>query len=90
VEDWHWSSLGKRDRSTSWLSAWPVDCPDNWIALANEPQTEAEVMAFKSAMAQGEPFGDDKWRECVKQRLGIKRGVPGRRPKPGGPSVLNK
>jgi len=86
VDDWRWSSIGKRD--TSWLSAWPMGRPMNWIALANQPQTEAELIAFRSAMAHGEPFGDDAWRDAVKQILGIRRGVPGRRPRVGCPQQM--
>jgi putative transposase len=81
AEDWPWSSLAqpRQDHQTVHLSTWPVGCPADWIAHVNTPQTEAEEKAFREAMTRGEPFGDDPWRQAVEDRLGIRRGIRGRR-----------
>jgi putative transposase len=84
AEDWRWSSLARRQegRATSFLSAWPVGGPVDWIAYVNQPQTETEEEAFRKAMARGEPFGDEAWCQAINERLGIPpRGSRGRRSK---------
>jgi len=84
AEDWRWSSLSRRQESsaTSFLSAWPVSCPVDWITYVNQPQTKPEEDAFRKAMERGEPFGDEAWRAVIKGRLGIPpRGLRGRRPR---------
>jgi putative transposase len=83
AEDWRWSSLTKRDVGpVAYLSAWPVQCPPNWLEHVNQPQTESEERAFREATARGEPFGDDSWAEAVKKRMGLlRRGLRGRRVK---------
>src|SRR5208337_3520415 len=39
------------------LSAPPTD----WLQLANQPQTEAEVAALRCRVNRGRPFGDPNW-----------------------------
>jgi len=82
-EDWPWSSLSRRlKHESSFLAPWPVSCPAGWTALVDQPQTEAEVMAFKEAVARGQPFGKEDWCRAVKKELGVLRsGVRGRRSK---------
>jgi putative transposase len=84
AEDWPWSSLVKRQekREPSYLAAWPVCCPADWIAHVNAVLTDAEEERFRKAMARGEPFGPDVWRLAVGERMGILRsGARGRHPK---------
>jgi len=93
AEDWPWSSLWGRDNHTSpFLAPWPVSCPDNWTALVQQPQTEAEERAFQDAVAHGQPFGEEDWSRAVKKRMGVLHcGDRGRRSNAArNASVLNK
>jgi putative transposase len=84
AEEWRWSSLAKRLRDDqAWsLSEWPVRCPAEWNEHVNQPQTEAELKAFREAMARGEPFGDNSWAQAVKEKMGVsRRRMRGRRMK---------
>jgi putative transposase len=73
-ENWPWSSLSRRlKQESSFLTEWPMPCPDEWSAVVDQPQTEAELTAFKEAMARGEPFGDERWRRTIDTRMGIVR-----------------
>jgi len=74
--EWRWSSL-RRERS-QWLAEWPVARPHDWIAHVDTPQTDAELEAFRHAMRNGIPFGDEQWRKTV---LTLHRGTP---PRPRG------
>lgn len=73
AEDWPWSSVARLrvDPATAWLTAWPVNRPPDWMTHVNRPQTEAELKAFRRAIATGEPFGDDEWRRGVMTKLGV-------------------
>ncbi|HEU4686946.1 MAG TPA: transposase [Vicinamibacterales bacterium] len=73
AQEWRWSSLTKRrdDEQAPHLSEWPVKCPAKWVEQVNQPQTEAELKAFREAMARSEPFGDNAWTKAVKERLGV-------------------
>src|SRR3990172_1855736 len=64
AEDWRWSSLWRRCNSCDdvILSDWPILRPADWIEHVNQPQTEAELEALRSAVRRGTPFGDDPWR----------------------------
>jgi putative transposase len=84
AENWRWSSLSRRQEGgeCEFLSAWPMSCPVDWVSYVNQPQTKSEEEAFRKALTRGEPFGDEAWRETIKERLGIaSRGARGRRPK---------
>jgi putative transposase len=72
AEDWPWSSMARRalDPATGWLAEWPVMRPLDWIPLVNQPQTTAELDAFRAAADRGEPFGDSDWRRSTMIRLG--------------------
>jgi putative transposase len=85
AEDWPWSSLRHRleRRESSWLTAWPLAEPVDWIAQVNKPQTESELDAFRRAMRFGEPFAADESSRgqlaaAVGMRLNAKRGRPAR------------
>ena len=75
AQDWPWASLSRRqERDSSLLATWPVDCPDGWTALVDQPQTEAEERAFREAMARGQPFGQEDWCRAIEKTLGVLRG----------------
>ena len=81
AEEWPWSSLHRRvaGGDASWLSAWRVRLPDDWVAHVNLPQTEGELAAFRSALKWGQPFTDDAHRAGLAALVGVKpRGAPGR------------
>jgi putative transposase len=91
AENWRWSSLSRRqDGDSSFLTPWPVRCPEGWAALVNQVQTEAEEQAFREAMSRGQPFGETDWCLAVKEKMGVLRSdIRGRRPKLT-TGVLNK
>jgi putative transposase len=71
AEDWEWSSLRRRYDAPSWLALWPVPRPDDWIAMVNLPQTDAELASMRTAMRTGQPLGNDDWCRVVRTHLGI-------------------
>jgi putative transposase len=81
AEDWPWSSLYRRlAPDISWLSTSPVPFPDDWVAHVNLPQTDGELVAFRSALRWGQPFTADVYRDALAAMVGVKpRGTPGRR-----------
>jgi putative transposase len=68
AESWRWSSAGA---PVPWMSPWPCARPANWLEHVNLPQTEQELRAFRGAMSQGLPFGDDEWVRLTRERLGM-------------------
>ena len=38
----------------------------DWIDHVNMPQTQAELDAFRQAMQNGTPFGDEDWKQQVR------------------------
>jgi putative transposase len=91
VETWRWSSLWQRTQPSvaSWLDAWPVPCPRNWLDQVRRPQTPAEVEALARSLQRGAPYGEASWQERMVKELGLEatlrpRGRP-RQAKPRGP-----
>jgi putative transposase len=72
-QDWKWSSLWQRrnNADATWLSAWPVPEPRDWIEYLESPQTEAELEAFRESVRRGRPFGDSEWRTRVLGEMGL-------------------
>lgn len=75
AERWRWGSLWRRQHPTALpplvLHPWPVSMPDNWVALVNQPQTEAEVAALRRSVVRGRPFGCELWQKRIAGRLGL-------------------
>ena len=70
AEDWRWSSLKRDDTPRPvWLAEWPIPRPTDWVAQVNMPQTNAELQAFRRAMRNGEPFGNEDWKREVEELL---------------------
>ena len=63
AEAWRWSSL-KLDRP-SWLAAWPVARPPEWLSHVNAPHTMAELERIRHAVQRGIPFGSKDWQEQI-------------------------
>ena len=75
AEKWRWSSLWRRqfgDREAQQLlTAWPLPMPSGWVAHVNQPQTEAEVNAIRTAVRRGSPYGSDAWQGRTAKKLGL-------------------
>jgi putative transposase len=75
AEHWRWGSLYRRLHPTtqgkSWLSAWPLDPPSNWLELVKAVQTDEELAALRHSIQRGCPFGDTSWSNKIVRRLGL-------------------
>jgi REP-associated tyrosine transposase len=85
AEEWPWSSLKCHGRQKpSLLAEWPVSRPADWVSQVNVPQTDAELQAFRRAMQDETPFGEDDWRREVQEILEMsprrRRGRPRKQP----------
>jgi len=84
AEHWRWSSLWRRihgdAESGSFLSAWPLPVPQNWVDLVNAPQTVAELEALRRSVQRGCPFGSPDWQKQTAAGLGLNHTLrpPGR------------
>ncbi len=70
---WPWSSLRERlvPERTSLLSAPPMQLPDTWAELVDEPLTVAELEALRQCGRRGSPYGDPAWTRGTAERLEI-------------------
>jgi len=68
--DWPWSSHSPLKRYEGWLSEWPVRRPADWAMHVEQPQTQAELDAFRKAMVRNEPYGSAQWRLDIQARMG--------------------
>jgi putative transposase len=73
AENWQWSSLSrrKRKRATPPMTAWPVDRSDAWIAIVNEPQSEAAQSNVRVSLDRQRPFGQSTWATRISKKLGL-------------------
>ena len=78
AQDWRWSSLWRRvgcggdaSRVPLPLAVWPVQQPMDWLTWVNEPQTQSELEALRTAIAKGRPFGQPDWQQMMSERLGL-------------------
>jgi len=90
AEDWQWSSLWRRmtgnEESQSLLADWPVACPQDWLSLVNqcdsEAGTERDLVALRSCVNRGRPFGSIEWVEQTADSLALRSTLnPRGRPK---------
>jgi putative transposase len=86
AEEWRWCSLHRwqfgNAQQKALLSAWPQARRPGWADHVNAPQTEAELIALRSAIARGRPFGADSWCERIGRQLGLESTLrPRGRPK---------
>ena len=87
AEDWQWSSLHQRLKGNKGerppLADSPMPLPDNWLALVNERQSEADVAEIRQCTLRGMPFGGEAWTRETAKRFGIQsstcRGRPRRK-----------
>jgi putative transposase len=75
AEQWRWGSLyrwsrGKTDDGVM-LSAWPLPRQSGWIDHVNQPLTEAELVAVRTCVDRGRPYGGDSWSKRAARQLGL-------------------
>jgi len=95
AENWRWCSLWRRERGTAeqrgLLSEWPVARPADWLEFVNQPQTDAEVEALRTAVRRGRPFGSERWQEQITKRLCLECSYrPAHRPKTSGTAAHSR
>jgi putative transposase len=49
----------------------PFRSSAGWLALVDQPQTDAEVAAVRESVRRGRPFGDPTWQRVTAERLGL-------------------
>lgn len=90
AEDWRWGSLWHRTQGDplGLLSTMPVEPPEDWTRLVNEPQHGPEFEALRRSVRSGMPYGSEAWTRDAAIRLGIEntlrpRGRPRKAPPDG-------
>jgi len=84
--DWEWSSLacGDSESSTLRLDASPVERPDKWLQLVDEPQSGEELEALRRCSLKSAPYGSQRWAHDTAAQLGLQSSLRGPgRPKRG-------
>ena len=89
------SVSGNGDGPSALLDEWPVERPDDWVRIVNEPLRETELAAVRTSVARGRPLGAEDWVKRMAAALGVDFSLRGRgRPRkkgdiqniPGSPS----
>jgi hypothetical protein len=57
------------------LSKWPVQRPDDWIKLVNEPQTQDELETLRLCINRDRPSGSRRWLMRTAKRLDLESAV---------------
>ena len=85
AQDWRWSSLGVSASSEGLglVDGWPVDRPQNWLELVNEPVGAADLESLRTSVSRGRPYGEKQWVVETADWMGLAftlrlRGRPGR------------
>jgi putative transposase len=87
AEEWRWCSIYRFSRRnaklTDFLSSWPMERPQNWIELVNEPDKTSELDDLRASAQRGRPFGSEDWMINIAKQLGLeatmhRRGRPRR------------
>ncbi|TSC62489.1 MAG: putative transposase [Parcubacteria group bacterium Gr01-1014_48] len=77
AENWRWSSVWRRENGTErqkkLLSQWPVSEPHQYLALLNEPQTQAEEDALERSITKNIPFGTEQWQGVIIKKYGLEQ-----------------
>ncbi len=91
AEVWRWCSLwlmNKKQKDTDTpiqLSKWPIERPDNWVKLVNEPQTDDQLQTLRLCVNRDRPFGSRAWFVRTIKKLDLQSTIrpPGRPRKKG-------
>ena len=85
AEQWEWSSLSAltNRRGYPLLSDGPIERPDNWLSIVNQPRPQPELKVIHNCLTRGAPFGDALWARKTATRLGLQNALNprGRPPK---------
>ena len=83
--DWYWSSargISDKQIPDTILDAGPITRPEDWLAIVDSPESEAELTALRRCTSRNSPFGDRQWRVSTAKRLGLESSLrPIGRPK---------
>ena len=73
AELWEWSSLPVwlAPPRWPWLDPGPVPRPADWLEHVQTPHTEAELVALRTSVERGAPFGQSNWVERTAKLLGL-------------------
>src|SRR5277367_5359658 len=76
AQDWPWCSPGKRAgrQSPLWLLSlkhWPVRPQSGWMRHVNRADTTAELLAMRTCVRRGRPYGDERWEKRTAKQLGL-------------------
>jgi putative transposase len=65
AENWRWGSAWIRlhgtEQQKKLLSEWPMEVPDDYYGLLNEPEHEEDLGVLRNALRRGCPYGSDLW-----------------------------
>ena len=81
AELWPWSTLAMRVPGATrptWLSAWPIYEPPDWIEIVNQPETDAELAALRRSAWRERPYGSDAWTRRTAVQLDLLHTLRGR------------
>lgn len=86
AENWPWGSLWRRSQADpkvrTFLSEWPVEQPQQWVALMNRPEMKADLEVLRGSVNRGRPFGAEAWVARIAKRLALESTLrPRGRPK---------
>jgi len=83
--DWQWSSLAIRngvEKPGIKIYKGPAKLPAKWNRHVNIIPTETEQRIIQNCIDRGTPYGGDRWKQSVSQKLGLESTLrPRGRPK---------
>lgn len=53
------------------LDEWPVERPANWLELVNDALPEPALVALRTSVNRGRPFGSQGWVKGMCKLLGL-------------------
>jgi putative transposase len=75
AEEWHWSSLWRRESGSAQQKAvlrdWPVARPRGWLSLVNGDELVPQLAEIRECLCRGRPYGDESWATRTARRLGL-------------------
>ena len=70
AQDWPWSSLAPGCLSPL-LHPSPVDLPDNWLDLVNQPMPPNDLRALRASVRRSRPYGGVSRTQQIVQHLNL-------------------
>jgi putative transposase len=74
AEAWPWSSVRHRVTpfpASDLLAPCPVELPQPWLGIVNEPLTSSELARVRDSVGRGRPLGDVTWERDIALRMGL-------------------